>query len=72
VIRNRDIKPLILKNGYFLLRKNEKDNAQKRFIEFYKQNGYVKIQETVDKHSGWMGYIKHMCDRGRNANSQPL
>lgn len=40
--------PLILKNGYFLLRTKDKLEAQQHFIDFYKDKGISKILERVE------------------------
>ncbi|MDP3009161.1 MAG: SprT family zinc-dependent metalloprotease [Methylococcales bacterium] len=42
-------KPLLLKNGYFLLRKQDKTQANRLFIEFYKEKGLPKIMERVQR-----------------------
>ncbi|MDD5581385.1 MAG: SprT family zinc-dependent metalloprotease [Methylobacter sp.] len=48
-------KPLLLKNGYFLLRKHDKSQAISLFIEFYKEKGLPKIVERVQRFKTKMG-----------------
>ena len=48
-------KPLLLKNGYFLLRKQDKAQANRLFIEFYKEKGLPKIIERVQRFKTKMG-----------------
>ena len=43
-------KPLILKNGYFRLRKKDKVKANQMFKEFYKGKGYPKIVDRVERY----------------------
>ncbi len=40
--------PLVLKNGRFYLKKSEKEKAKEHFINFYKENGFHKIQTRVE------------------------
>ena len=48
-------KPLVLKNGYFLLRKKDKSKASKHFIDFYKEKGFAKIADLVNQYKKWLG-----------------
>lgn len=50
IVKEEQKKPLILKNGYFLLRKNDESKAKKLFIEFYKEKGLQKIVERVERY----------------------
>ncbi len=52
---NKQDTPLILKNGYFLLRKKDKARARKVFRNFYKAKGTIKIPERVERYKGRMG-----------------
>lgn len=47
--------PLLLKNGYFLLRKQDKSKANSLFIDFYKDKGLPKIVERVQRFKTKMG-----------------
>ena len=49
--------PLILKNGYFLLNKNQKNNAAQLFIDFYKEKGLPKIEERVEKYKNRLDVV---------------
>ena len=51
------VKPLLLKNGYFCLRpdKSASGDAEKAFKTFYREKGKVKITERVDYYKGRMG-----------------
>jgi len=48
-------KPLMLKQGYFLLREKDKPKAREHFIRFYKEKGLNKIVEKIKKYQEWMG-----------------
>lgn len=50
IVKEEQKKPLILKNGYFLLRKKDESKAKKLFIEFYKEKGLQKIVERVERY----------------------
>ena len=50
IVKEEQKKPLILKNGYFLLRKKDESKAKKLFIEFYKKKGLQKIVERVERY----------------------
>ena len=50
IVKEEQKKPLILKNGYFLLRKKDESKAKKIFIEFYKEKGLQKIVERVERY----------------------
>jgi predicted metal-dependent hydrolase len=50
IVNDDQEKPLILKNGYFLLRKKDKAKANQIFKEFYKEKGYPKIVERVERY----------------------
>lgn len=50
IVNGDQEKPLILKNGYFLLRKKDKARANQMFKEFYKKKGYPKIIERVERY----------------------
>lgn len=40
-------KPLLLKDGQFFLLISEKENAKRHFINFYKENGKIKILNRI-------------------------
>lgn len=48
-------KPLMLKQGYFLLREKDKSKAREHFISFYKEKGQQKITDKIEKYQEWMG-----------------
>jgi len=48
-------KPLMLKQGYFLLREKDKLKAREHFINFYKEKGLKKITDKIQKYQEWMG-----------------
>jgi hypothetical protein len=48
-------KPLLLKNGNFLLRSDWKEKARQLFIELYKEKGLRKIVERVNYYQGKVG-----------------
>ena len=50
IVKEEQKKPLILKNGYFLLRKKDESKAKQLFIEFYKEKGLPKIVERVERY----------------------
>jgi len=50
IVNGDQEKPLILKNGYFLLRKKDKIKANQIFKEFYKEKGYPKIVDRVERY----------------------
>ena len=50
IVNGDQEKPLILKNGYFLLRKKDKIKANQMFRGFYKEKGYPKIVERVERY----------------------
>ncbi|MBW1820403.1 MAG: M48 family metallopeptidase [Deltaproteobacteria bacterium] len=50
IVKEEQKKPLILKNGYFLLRKKDESKAKKLFIEFYKEKGLPIIVERVERY----------------------
>lgn len=50
IVKEEQKKPLILKNGYFLLRKKDESKAKQLFIEFYKEKGLPKIVERVEQY----------------------
>jgi len=50
IVREEQKKPLILKNGYFLLRKKDESMAKQLFIGFYKEKGLPKIVERVERY----------------------
>ncbi len=50
IVNGDQEKPLILKNGYFLLRKKDKIKANQMFKEFYKEKGYPKIVDRVERY----------------------
>ena len=50
IVREKQKKPLILKNGYFLLRKKDEAKAKQLFIKFYKEKGLPKIIERVERY----------------------
>lgn len=50
IVKDHQAKPLILKNGYFLLRKKDESNANQLFIDFYKEKCYPKIAERVERY----------------------
>jgi len=54
-IVNELSKPLMLKQGYFLLREKDKPKARELFIGFYKEKGLKKITEKIEKYQEWMG-----------------
>ena len=49
IVNGDQEKPLILKNGHFLLRKKDRPNADQVFKEFYKEKAYPKITERVER-----------------------
>ena len=50
IVNGDQEKPLILKNGYFLLRKKDKIKANQMFKEFYREKGYPKIVDRVERY----------------------
>ena len=72
--------PLKLKNGFFLLKKSEAENAEKHFINFYKEKGLPRISEIVESYQKKMGVspnqVKVMelqnrwgsCSKNKNLN----
>ena len=54
-IINELSKPLMLKQGYFLLQEKGKLKAREYFINFYKEKGLNKIKEKIEKYQEWMG-----------------
>ncbi len=47
--------PLMLKQGYFLLREKDKLKAREHFISFYKEKGLLKITDKIIIFQKWMG-----------------
>jgi predicted metal-dependent hydrolase len=55
--------PLILKNGYFLLRRDKLSDAREQFKAFYRQKGHERIPdtpETLPAHAR-RGSARHPC-----------
>lgn len=50
IVKEEQKKPLMLKNGYFLLRKKDESKANQLFIEFYKEKGLSKVVERVERY----------------------
>jgi len=54
-IENSTSESLILKNGYFILKMSEKENAFDHFKSFYKRKGLPRIKERVEYFRKKMG-----------------
>lgn len=54
IVEDQDV-PLKLRNGFFLLKKEERKNAEKHFINFYKEKGLPRIELIVKSYKGKMG-----------------
>lgn len=54
IVEQQD-KPLLLKNGYFNLRRQSLPKADDVFKEFYRQKGNVKLRERVSYYQGKLG-----------------
>lgn len=63
-LENENYKGIKLKNGYFLLSKDNKQKAKKYFIEFYKVKLQEKILPLVEQYKNQLGvkpnYVKVM------------
>ena len=47
--------PLILKNGYFLLRRDKLSDAREQFKAFYRQKGHERIPERLKRYQPMLG-----------------
>lgn len=54
IVEQQD-KPLVLKNGYFCLRRQSLAKADEAFKEFYRQKGGKKLKQRVEHYQGKIG-----------------
>jgi predicted metal-dependent hydrolase len=54
IVKKKQKLPLMLKNGYFLLKKDAKPIATQLFVNFYKEKGLPRITERVERYKKWI------------------
>lgn len=58
IVKNQE-SPLLLKNGYFCIRKQSLPKSDEVFKEFYRQKGIARIKERVNYFQGKLGVKPH-------------